>query len=225
MNQLFLNAIAWVIFVMTSSILLGPLVNLPFAWPASLTVGLLGLATVDTLGFQSRGTTLFLDWFAQNSPHYRQRILHHEAGHFLVAHLLGLPVKGYTLSAWEAWRQGHQGQGGVRVDAPDFEDYASMLQTLDRYCAVWMAGSVAESLVYDSIEGGTDDRQTLREIVTQLNFDVTIKERQAQQQARQLLRNNWKTYEALVAAMARRASVANCCQLIDDRQLQDHTCL
>jgi hypothetical protein len=225
MNQLFLNAIALVIFLMTSSILLGPLVNLPFVWPASFTVGLLGLASLDTLGFQSQGTTLFLDWIAQNSPRYQQRILHHEAGHFLVAHLLGLPVKGYTLSAWEAWRQGHRGQGGVRVDAPDFENCAWMLQNLDRYCAVWMAGSVAESLVYNSIEGGRDDRQKLREIVTQLNFNVTFKERQAERQARQLLQNNWKTYEALVAAMAKRASVADCSQLIDDHQLQDHTCL
>ena len=212
MNQTFLNAIAITIFLMTSSILLGPLVHLPFAWPASLTMGLLGLATIDTVGFQSRGMTLFLDWLAQRSPQYQHRILHHEAGHFLVAYLLELPVSGYALSAWEAWRQGHPGQGGVRIDAPKFGGKSGV--ELDHYCTVWMAGIAAESLVYDSVEGGRNDRQQLRGILTQFNLNVSLKERQAERRASQLLRENWEAYEALVSAMARRESMEDCCELL-----------
>jgi len=32
-------------------------------------------------------------------PTYRKRILQHEAGHFLIGHLLGLPIKGYSTNA------------------------------------------------------------------------------------------------------------------------------
>jgi hypothetical protein len=32
-------------------------------------------------------------------PTYRQRMLQHEAGHFLMGHLLGLPIQGYTANA------------------------------------------------------------------------------------------------------------------------------
>ena len=215
MTPVALNAIAIFIFLMSASVLLGPLIHLPPEWPASMTLGVLSIAAVDTFGFERRGTTLLLDWFAQTSSQYRQRLVHHEAGHFLVAHLLDLPVTEYTLSAWEALRQGHSGQGGVQVDVPELEGGATVTPLLERCCAVWMAGSVAEALVYDTVEGGRDDRQQLRRTLAQLNMDVPLQERQAEQRARQLLRDNWAAYEALVVAMAQRESVADCCELID----------
>ena len=35
-------------------------------------------------------------------PTYRKRMIHHEAGHFLMGHLLGLPIKGYASNAVKA---------------------------------------------------------------------------------------------------------------------------
>ena len=32
-------------------------------------------------------------------PTYRQRMIQHEAAHFLMGHLLGLPIKGYATNA------------------------------------------------------------------------------------------------------------------------------
>lgn len=212
MGQIALNLVAVLVFVLTLSILLGPLLSIPPTIPAVATLGVLGFVTLDSLGLQGKGITLLLDGFAQRSPLYRERILRHEAGHFLVAHLLGIPVTGYTLSAWEALRQGHPGQG-VMID--DQLTLALPAQLLDRYCTVWMAGGVAESLTYDRVEGGNDDLQKLRSVLTQLRQDWRQQERSSVLQARALLHKHWSTYEALVEAMQRRASVGECVQAID----------
>ena len=99
MPQTALNLIAVGIFVMTMTSLLGPIFNIPPVVPAAITFGILSLATADTLSWNSRGVSLLLDLFA--SAEQRQRIVNHEAGHFLTAYFLGIPVTGYTLTAWE----------------------------------------------------------------------------------------------------------------------------
>ena len=54
-------------------------------------------------------------------PAYKQKVIQHEAGHFLLAYLLGCPIQGYFLSAWDASTAGIRGQAGtgkcVRVSA------------------------------------------------------------------------------------------------------------
>jgi hypothetical protein len=52
-----------------------------------------GLATPDSL--QSILISLQRNIF----PTYRKRMMHHEAGHFLIAHLLGFPIKNYQANA------------------------------------------------------------------------------------------------------------------------------
>ncbi len=222
MGQLSLNLVAISVFVMTMSVLLGPLINLSPAVPAIATATLLGLATLDTLNWQGKGGTLLRDWIARFSPEYRLRIVRHEAGHFLVAHHLGIPVTGYTLSAWEAFRQGQSGQGGVQVDAQGLETELQQGQTAspiaDRYCTVWMAGAAAESLVYGAIQGGADDVQKVRSLLSHLKLSANErqqKERWSALRAKTLLQEHWSTYERLVAAMEQRASVLECQQLLN----------
>lgn len=221
MSQTALNLTAISIFVVTLSTLLGPLFNLSPTIPAIATFCLLGLATLDNFGFQGKGGNLVLDWFASFSPQHRDRIIRHEAGHFLVAHLLNIPVTGYTLSAWEALKQKQPGLGGVSFDdrelASQLEKGTLSAQMLDRYCTLWMAGGVAEDLVYGNTEGGADDLQKIRTVLTPLNFSATAqeqKQRFAALQARTLLQNNWSAYEALVDTMQQRADVAECYQAI-----------
>ncbi len=103
-------------------------------------------------------------------------MVRHEGGHFLVAYLLEIPITGYTLSPWEAFQQGQPGVGGVSICdaelASQIEVGKLSAQLFDRYCAVWMAGGVAETLVYSNAEGGADDLQKLRSIWTeQLDFE------------------------------------------------------
>ncbi|MTJ06186.1 MULTISPECIES: ATP-dependent Zn protease [unclassified Anabaena] len=221
MSQTAINLIAISVFLMTFSSLLGPLIHLSPTIPALATVTFLGIATLDNFSFEGKGGTIVLDVVARFSPEYRERIIHHEAGHFLVAHLLGIPVTGYTLSAWEAWKKGQPGQGGVTLEDSEL---AAQLETgkisahkLDRYCNIWMAGIAAETLVFNSAEGGNDDKSKLREILQVIGFTGEMyqqKERFHLLQSKNLIQENWSSYEALVIAMKNRASVAECQQVI-----------
>ena len=217
MNKTTLNLVAISIFLMTITVLLGPLINLSPAVPAVATFMILGIATFDSWSFEGRGGTLFLDLIGGFSKEYRERILHHEAGHFLVAYALDVPVTGYTLSAWEAFKQKQKGFAGVTFDDVElfsqFEKGAITNQTLERYYAIWMAGIAAENLVYDNASGGVDDNSKLMGVLKSLGCSESLcnqKQRFSVLQAKTLLENNWSAYEALVDSMRERATVKEC---------------
>jgi ATP-dependent Zn protease len=202
---------------MTFSSLLGPLIHLSPTIPALATVTFLGIATLDNFSFQGKGGTIVLDFVARFSPEYKERILHHEAGHFLVAHLLEIPVTGYTLSAWEAWKKGQPGQGGITLEDSELtaqiENGKISAQMLDRYCTIWMAGIAAETLFFNSSEGGNDDKSKLIEVLRVIGFSEAgyqQKQRFHLLQSKTLIQENWESYQALVAAMRERVSVEEC---------------
>ncbi|MGC9525442.1 MAG: ATP-dependent Zn protease [Limnospira sp.] len=224
MRETSLNLIAITIFTLTLTALLGPMFNLSAAIPAGMVFVLLGLATLDTFTLQGQGSTILVDWLAGTSGQTRDRILHHEAGHFLVAHLLGIPVEGYALTAWEAFRQGQTAQGGVRFDDRELmaQLRAGMLsgEAIDKYCKVWMAGIAAETLLYDHAEGGMEDRQKIAALWAQLGRsprEAQMKQRWATLQAKTLIETHRPAYDALVEAMAQRTPATECLQLIADR--------
>ncbi|NET36236.1 MAG: ATP-dependent Zn protease [Cyanothece sp. SIO1E1] len=217
-----LNLIAITIFVLTMSSLLGPLIHLSPVVPAIVVAGMLGIATLDTLGWQGRGGNLLIDWLAGADAKYRDRILKHEAGHFLVAYLLDVPILSYTLTAWEAFKQGIPGVGGVIFDCQELEQELAQgklsTQLLNRYCQVWMAGVAAEALTYGSAAGGADDRQKIRTLWLQLQkplAECQLKQSWSALQARNLLQTHQEAYAALVTSMQNRASVAECYQVIE----------
>ncbi len=221
MSQTGLNLLAISIFLMTLSVLLGPLIHLSPAVPAIATFSILGIVTFDSFSLQGRGGTIILDWIAGFSPQHRDRIIHHEAGHFLAAHLLNIPVTGYTLTAWDAWKQGQPGQGGVTFDdgelASQLERGTISAQILDRYCTVWMAGIAAETLVFNDAQGGTDDKSKLAGVLAGLGFSAAASEQKQRfhlLQAKTLLQANWSSYEALVKSMEQGASVGDCQRII-----------
>ncbi|GAB4544941.1 MAG: hypothetical protein Tsb0014_39030 [Pleurocapsa sp.] len=219
MPQTALNLVAIGIFTMTLTSLLGPIFNISPFIPAAATFGILGLATVDTLSWNSQGVSLLLDLFA--TAEQRQRIINHEAGHFLAAYFLGIPITGYTLTAWEVIKQGKFGRGGVSFDTETVTaqpfNLEEMRLTLDRYCTVWMAGVAAEKMVYGDSQGGSEDRSQLRQALTLAGLSEAAypqKERWAQIQATNLLERNQRSYDALVEAMTKRASIEECCLAI-----------
>ena len=224
MNQTSLNIIAISIFVLTFSVLLEPVLPYPPAVPAAVTFGLLVLATADTLGWESQGATLLLDLLARQSAEQQKRVVHHEAGHFLVAYLLDIPIAGYALNAWEAFKQGQKAQGGVRFE--DAELISQLQQgklgyeLLEKYFTVWMAGIAAETLVYGNAEGGAEDRAKLQAVLRRIknspSQDVNTKARFHSLQARTLLESNQDAYKALVAALENRSTVAECYKLLEE---------
>ena len=214
-----LNILAIAIFIMTISSLLSPILNISPYIPAGTTFIILGLLTLDNLSFQSKGLTIAIDLFA--SKEQRQRVIHHEAGHFLTAYFLGIPIQDYTLTAWESFRAGYYGNGGVVFDASEVTakpfNLAQTRLTLDRFCTVWMAGVAAEKLTYDDAEGGAEDYQQLTVALKMAGLDSQSygqKARWAQVQASNLIQRNEESYQALVEAMQDRKSVAECCQVI-----------
>lgn len=219
MQQTALNLIAIGIFAMTLSSLLGPIFNISPVIPAVTTLGIMGLATIDTLTWENKGVTLLLD--SLSSPQHRQRIVRHEAGHFLAAYFLGFPIAGYTLTAWEAFKQGQPGLGGVIFDTTTLSEKAldirEMRLLLDRFCTVWMAGIAAETLVYGDAKGGGEDRQKIKEALMSAGLSESVyqqKERWALLQAKSLIEKYRDSYEALVKAMEERASVEECSEVI-----------
>ncbi len=219
MEQTALNLIAIMVFSMTLSVFLTPVLNISPFISACATLGILGLVTVDTLTLNNRGVTLLLDALSPSA--HRQRILHHEAGHFLAAYLLGIPIQGYSLTAWEAFRQGQPGVGGVQLDTEDLEqklrNFTQFPALLERLSTVWMAGIAAESIIYGKAEGGESDRTQLKIALKLAGLPENLhaqKERWSLLQAKTLIEKHSSSYSALVKAMDERASVEECCQII-----------
>ena len=189
--------------------------------------GCAGVFALDRFANRGRGGTLLVAFFAGRDSEYRERILHHEAGHFLVAHLLDIPITGYTLSAWEAFRANLPGLGGVMFDTAEIEtalnEKALTKQQINRYCIVWMAGVAAETQTYGSAEGGEDDRAKLRFLWEQTpapRTPVDTQARWAQLQAQSMLEKQSDAYEALVSAMRDRAPTDECRQRINEQKVE-----
>jgi hypothetical protein len=221
-SELSVNLVAIGVFTMTLLSLLGPLLHISADWVALLTISVLGLIGADQGLWQGKGGDLVIDGWLQTSADHRQRIVYHEAGHFLVAHLLGIPVKSYTLNAWDTWRAGLPGRGGLVFDSTDVDAEIAQgslsAQQLDRYCILWMAGIAAEQHQYGHAQGGQDDRLKLRLLGQQLQIapsTIPTKQRWATLQATTLLETHTDAYQALVEAMGQNASVDDCYVVIN----------
>ncbi|CCI39058.1 MAG: ATP-dependent Zn protease [Microcystis sp.] len=221
MEQTALNLIAITVFSITLSVFVTPLLSISPFVPALATFSLLGLVTVDTLTFNNRGVTLLLD--ALSPSKHRQRVIYHEAGHFLTAYILGIPIASYSLTAWEAFRQGQEGVGGVQFELADLgqkvKNFTDFPAFLERISTVWMAGIAAETLVYGKAEGGESDRfylQSALKLAGVPENNYAQKERWSLLQAKTLLEKQQTAYQALVIAMEKRASVEECCRVISE---------
>jgi hypothetical protein len=217
MQQTALNTIAIGVFLLTIISLISPILQISPLIPTAVTVFIMGLATVDTFSWQNRGATLFLSFLAGKEQ--RERVLHHEAGHFIAAYYLGIPIVGYTLTPWEGIKQGFSGMGGVVFDFDSIEQKNSseLPLFLDRFATVLMAGIAAEKIIYGNAEGGIEDREKLQQTLKTFDFygeNYQIKERRSQLQATNLIQRNRETYLTLVEAMRERKSVEDCCKIL-----------
>lgn len=77
-------------------------------------LGLLFLWTLDAVSYNGGISGLVLDTIGHNlSEKYHNRVIQHEAGHFLIAYLMGVLPRGYTLSSLEAFQK----EGSLNVQA------------------------------------------------------------------------------------------------------------
>ncbi|KAH6761442.1 stress regulated protein [Perilla frutescens var. hirtella] len=188
-------------------------------------LGLLFLWTLDAVSFNGGISFLVLDTLGHTfSRKYHNRVVQHEAGHFLIAYLLGILPKGYTLTSLEALKK----EGSFNVQAGtafvDFEFLEEVstgkvsASTLNRFSCIALAGVVTEYLLFGAAEGGLADINTLDRLLKSLGF--TQKKTDAQVRwavlnTTLILRRHEKTRAVLAEAMSEGKSVGSCVDMIE----------
>ncbi|KMZ67678.1 hypothetical protein ZOSMA_25G00650 [Zostera marina] len=156
-----------------------------------------------------------IDGFSSFFPDYKERILRHEASHFLVAYLIGLPIFGYSLDI---------GKEHVNLIDEKLEKllYSGKLEAkdLDRLAIVSMAGLAAEGLQYDKVIGQSADLFTLQRFINRTKPQISKEQQQnltrwAVLFAASLIKTNKVRHEALMAVMSEKATVLECIRAIE----------
>ncbi|BBN14570.1 hypothetical protein MPTK1_6g12720 [Marchantia polymorpha subsp. ruderalis] len=184
------------------------------------------LGTVDQIANGGGVEALLLDTIGRLlSEKYRDRVAKHEAGHFLVAYLMGFMPKSYTLSSLDAFQR----FGALNVQAGttfiDFE-FQEEVQggkvssgTLDKVSCIALAGVATEYILYGVAEGGLSDINQLDELMKILGFT----QRKADSQVRwavlntvSILRRHLNLHSKLANFMSAGKSVLECVGLIEE---------
>lgn len=162
---------------------------------------------------------LFDRAYAAVNPGYVERVITHEAGHFLAAYLYGLPVQRYALTTGEAVAARVPGQAATLFADDDLSTQLTAGQvagsSVDRYCVVAMAGIAAEGMRFGEASGGEADVAALVRLLGDLQpawqaASVRVQGRWAVVQAVLLLREHSAMYDALRDAMEMRLSLGAC---------------
>lgn len=189
-------------------------------------LGLLFVWTLDAVSFNGGIGSLVLDTIGHGiSPKYHNRVVQHEAGHFLIAYLLGILPKGYTLTSLEAFKK----EGSLNVQAGTaFVDLEFLEEvnagkvsatTLNKFSCIALAGVASEYLLYGYSEGGLSDINQLDMLLKSLGFT----QKKADSQVRwavlntvMILRRHEKVRTELVEAMSKGKSVGSCIEIIEE---------
>ncbi|CAN0423940.1 unnamed protein product [Pylaiella littoralis] len=157
-------------------------------------------------------------------PGYRERIIKHEAGHFLVAYLLGCPVQGCLLDPFVLGSGVSGAQGGTVFADPILSKQMAQgkltKSSIDRFSIVLMGGIAAEAMNYGSSEGGSADEGVMIGILSTIAPPFNREQIKAQAlwaatQAVLLIQEHKEAYEVLVLALENGAELGECVQAIE----------
>lgn len=167
---------------------------------------------------------LFDTVYQRMNERYRERIVAHEAGHFLIAYLFGLPIHRYSLSAFDALKSRVPGQAATLF--ADDELSSSLrerklgIHVVNRYSVVAMAGLASEGLLFGEATGGDADVSGLVRLLTGLEpgwkqRDIRIQARWAVVVAVGLIQTERNAYDALRKCMREGRPVGECVVAIE----------
>lgn len=179
---------------------------------------LIGIVPIVVLGIGSTSPGLlsyFIDKFSLIFPDYKDRVIRHEAAHFLVGYLVGCPVTNYSIELGRERTEFVESRLQKRL----IEEFLDA-DDIDSLALVAVAGISAEGQAYEEVMGQTADLLDLQRIL------LRSKERMSDQQqqnmtrwavytAASLLRRYKKEHQALIDAMSQGASVRECVQAIE----------
>ncbi|XP_052193138.1 uncharacterized protein LOC127801778 [Diospyros lotus] len=190
-------------------------------------LGLLFFWSLDLVSYNGGVSSLVLDTIGHTvSQNYHNRVIQHEAGHFLIAYLLGILPKGYTLSSLEALKK----EGSLNVQAGtafvDFEfleevnsGKVTATVNVDRFSCIALAGVATEYLLFGCAEGGLADIDKLDVLLKSLGFT----QKKADSQVRWavlntvlILRRHEGARAKLAEAMSQGRSVGFCLDVIEN---------
>lgn len=189
-------------------------------------LGLLFLWTADAVSFNGGISGLVLDTIGHAlSNKYHNRVIQHEAGHFLIAYLLGILPRGYTLTSIDALKK----EGSLNVQAgTSFVDYEFLEEVntgkvsalmLNRFSCIALAGVATEYLLFGCAEGGLADISKLDGLLKGLGFT----QKKADSQVRwavlntiMLLRRHEQARAKLADAMSAGRSIGSCIGVIEE---------
>ncbi|XP_020204566.1 uncharacterized protein LOC109789922 [Cajanus cajan] len=191
-----------------------------------ISLALLFLWTLDTVSFGGGIGSLVVDTIGHSfSQKYHNRVIQHEAGHFLIAYLVGILPKGYAISSLDALQK----EGSLNIQAGtafvDFEFQEEVntgkvsATTLDKFSCIALAGVSTEYLIYGFAEGGLDDIRKLDLLLKGLGFT----QKKADSQVRWsllntvlLLRRHEAARAKLAEALSMGKSVGSCIDIIEN---------
>lgn len=161
-------------------------------------------------------------------PPHKRRIIVHEAGHLLVAYLMGCPIRGVILDPIVAMQMGIQGQAGTQFWDEGLQNELSEGRlsgsAFDRYSMVLFAGIAAEALIYGEAEGGENDENLFRSICVLLDppLSVTQMSNQARWsvlQSYNLLKWHKNAHRAAVKALETGSSLSMVIKRIEETMM------
>jgi len=177
--------------------------------PVALVIG--GLLFV--WAFDSLSLGGLLQGAASTALQNKTRVSTHEAGHFLVAHLLGVPIEEYTLPTAGNVLKGKK--TGVVLEESDRIDAYTL-------AALGMSGIAAECSQFGGSQGGIEDLSEVNRIAAspggagkRSQQDRKTIVRWGLMQALSLIKTHEEALKQLAAAMQRNASVEECGKVID----------
>eukprot|EP00889_Picochlorum_renovo_P004701 jgi/Picre1/31731/NNA_007082.t1 len=128
-------------------------------WGAYLTGGI--SIAVLAIGSTSPGVLQWaIDSFSKIFPDYKERVVKHEAAHILTAHVLGVPVAGYSLMLGKEHTDLAEAALQKRLVEKQLE-----ASEVDRLSIIAMAGATAEAMNYDDVMGQNADMLDLQRIM------------------------------------------------------------
>ncbi|KHN43248.1 hypothetical protein glysoja_001831 [Glycine soja] len=182
-----------------------------------ISLGLLFLWTLDAVSFGGGIGSLVVDTIVHSfSQKYHNRVIQHEAGHFLIAYLVGILPRGYTNSSLDALQK----EGSLNIQAGTaFADFEFQEETLNKFSCIALAGMSTEYLIYGFSEGGLDDIRKLDLLLKGLGFT----QKKSDTQVRWSLLNTVLLLQMHEAARAKVAealsmgkSVGSCIDIIEN---------